>query len=324
VTVPEREDVVASDPVPIGSLGGRVERWARLDRARRCPVPPPGALVTASVAALVGSLLVDAALVGLWTGLVPATNGYVHFRPADYATLTAVGVLVACGAWPVTCRISTEPRRLFLRLAVTVTAVLWIPDIVLIVRHQPVRDVAALMVLHVAVAAVTYNALVRLAPPPAVPVGDAPAADPGADPLTGADADVAFLGSRATLLAVAVGVTFALGVGALAAVPTGRPTGWWPEQGRFVYLAHAGLGLPLALGAAWYLVRARDSTRLIRMSARIGAAGVAVAGAGGLLAVVHPLRLVGVALMLVGPLVAAFGYLVPTFDRLTEEPPGEG
>jgi hypothetical protein len=40
--------------------------------------------------------------------------------------------------------------------------------------------------------------------------------------------------------------------------------------------------------------------------------------------VAHPLRLAGAALMLVGPLVAAFGYLVPTFDRLTEAPPTKG
>jgi hypothetical protein len=188
-----------------------------------------------------------------------------------------------------------------------------------VVRHQPVRDVVVLMVLHVAVAAVTYNALVRLAPPSTGAGGAAPA-----EPVVDADADAAFLGSRATLLAVAVGVTFALGVAALVVIPTGRPTGWWPEQGRIVYLAHAGLGLPLGLGAAWYLVRARDSTRLVRLSAWVGAAGVAVAGAGGLLAVAHPLRLAGAALMLVGPLVAAFGYLVPTFDRLTEAPPPEG
>jgi hypothetical protein len=303
----------------MGKLGEQVERWARLDRARRQPLPRPLAMVTASVVALAGSLLVDAALVGLWTGLVPATKSYAHFRLADYATLTVIGVLVACGAWPVTCRICTEPRWLFLRLAILATAVLWIPDVVLIVRHQPVRDVVVLMVLHVAVAAVTYNALVRLAPPSNVSGGAAPA-----EPVDDADADAAFLGSRATLLAVAVGVTFALGVVALVVIPTGRPTGWWPEQGRIVYLVHAGLGLPLGLGAAWYLVRARDSTRLVRLSARVGAAGVAVAGAGGLLTVAHPLRLAGAALMLVGPLVAAFGYLVPTFDRLTEAPPGEG
>lgn len=281
-------------------------------------------MVTASVVALVGSLVVDAALVGLWTGLVPASASYPHFRFADYATLTVIGVLVACLAWPATCRISTEPRRLFLRLAATVTAVLWIPDIVLMVRHQPVRDVLVLMALHVAVAVVTYNALVRLAPASTFAVVDASAVEADAEPMVGADADATFLGSRATLLAVAVGVTFALGVATLVVVPMGRPTGWWPATGRIVYLAHAGLGLPLALGAAWYLVRARDSTRLVWLSARVGAAGVAVAGAGGLLAVAHPLRLLGAALMLVGPPVAAFGYLVPTFDRLTDAPPTEG
>ena len=168
--------------MPIGDLGGRLERWARIDRARRQPLPRPVPMVTASVVALGGALLVDAVLVGLWTGLVPGTTNYPHFRWADYAPLTVIGVLVACLAWPVTCRISAEPRRLFLRLAVAVTLVLWIPDIVLMVRRQPARDVLVLMVLHVAVAVVTYNALVRLAPPSSAAAVDASATDADATP----------------------------------------------------------------------------------------------------------------------------------------------
>jgi hypothetical protein len=59
------------------------------------------------------------------------------------------------------------------------------------------------------------------------------------------------------------------------------------------------------------------------LSGWIGATGVAVAGLGGLLTVVHPLRLVGVGLMLAGPVTAGFGYLIPWFDQLSEDATGQ-
>jgi hypothetical protein len=123
------------------------------------------------------------------------------------------------------------------------------------------------------------------------------------------------------LLAGLVAVEFALGIATLVSVPTGRASGWWPGQGRPVYLAHALVGLPLALLAVLFLVRARESTRLHRLSGWIGATGVALAGLGGLLTVFHPLRLVGVGLMLAGPASAGFGYLIPWFDRLSDDDP---
>ncbi len=127
------------------------------------------------------------------------------------------------------------------------------------------------------------------------------------------------IGRKAGLLALLVALEFALGVATLVVVPNGRPTGWWPEQGRALYLVHALVGIPLALLSASYLVQVHRSSRLLRLSGWLGSAGVASAGVGGLLAVTHPLRLVGVALMLLGPLVAGFGYLIPTLDRLTDD-----
>ncbi len=273
-------------------------------------MPRPGALAAATLVAVGGSLAVNWLLVTWWTTTEPAARGYGHFRFADYATLTVVGVLAAGAAWPAVCRISPRPRRPFLRLAVVVTVVLWVPDAYLLARHQPARDVAVLMVLHVAVAVVTYQALVGLAPPRRLdrPVGGGVRHEAGEERLY-----------RWSLwLALLVGVEFALGLATLVLVPTGRPTGWWPEQGTAVYLAHAVVGLPLAVLAANLLVRARRSTRLLRLSGWIGGVGVVLAGLGGILTVAHPLRLVGVALMLVGPVVAAFGYLIPVFDRLSE------
>ena len=60
-------------------------------------------------------------------------------------------------------RISSAPRWLFFRLAVLVTLVLWLPDLYLLDLGQPGRAVAVLMVMHLAIASVTYNCLVHIA-----------------------------------------------------------------------------------------------------------------------------------------------------------------
>ncbi len=291
-----------------------VRATARLhvDWSRRHPHPAPAAVAAAALVAAAGSLAADWLLVALWTRVEPTAHGYAHFRRSDYATLTVIGVLAACAAWPAVCRISPTPRWLFLRLAVLVTVVTWLPDVYLLAHGQPPRDVGVLMILHLAVAVVTYQAVVRLAPPR--PAGSRRAGDGGAA-----------VHRRALLLAVLVGAEFALGVATLVVVPTGRPTGWWPEEGTVVYLAHALVGLPLVILATLFLVGVRHSSGLHRVSGWVGAVGVGLAGAGGLLAVTHPLRLVGAGLMLVGPAAAGFGYLIPTLDRLSgEDPTGDG
>lgn len=271
-------------------------------------------LAVAVSVAVVGSLAADRLLIALWTGVVPTSRGYGHFRLADYATLTVVGVLAAGAAWPVVCRICPTPRWLFLRLAGLVVVVLWLPDLVLLVGGQPVTDVAVLMVLHGVVAVITYHSLVRLAPPRHGAEDEPPLPAPPGDPWA----------RRSMALAVLVGVEFGLGVATLVLVPIGRPTGWWPEQGTVVYGAHAVVGLPLTVLAVHFLRQTRRSPRLLRLSGWIGGVGVAVAGAGGVLAVSHPFRLAGMALMLAGPAAAAFGYLLPTFDRLSDGPVPEG
>ncbi len=119
----------------------------------------------AALIAVVGSLAVDAALVAIGTALAPATKGYVHFRFSDYGKLTIVGVLMACLAWPVVTWITSEPRWLFLRLAMIVTFVLWAPDLWILLKGEPVKAVLVLMAMHVAIAVVTYVALVHVSPP---------------------------------------------------------------------------------------------------------------------------------------------------------------
>jgi hypothetical protein len=120
-------------------------------------------VVVATVLAVAGSLLADAALVAIGTSLFPATKGYVHFQFHDYAKLTIVGVIVACVAWPMVTRVSSAPRWIFLRLAVLVTLVLFLPDLWILAKGQPPRAVAVLVVMHLAIAVVTYNLLVHVA-----------------------------------------------------------------------------------------------------------------------------------------------------------------
>jgi hypothetical protein len=126
--------------------------------------PSAARVAVASVLSVAGSLAADAVLVVIGTAIFPSTEGYVHFQFSDYAKLTVIGVVIACLAWPVVTRITSEPRWLFFRMAIAVTLVLWLPDLYILVKGQPPRAVAVLIVMHLAIAVVTYNCLVRIAP----------------------------------------------------------------------------------------------------------------------------------------------------------------
>jgi hypothetical protein len=141
----------------------RALRLFRVDFAPDPRQPSSFRVVIATAAAIAGSLGVDALLVLLGQSVFPSTRGYAHFQFSDYAKLTVIGVVIACVAWPIVTRISSEPRWLFLRMAVAVTLVLWIPDVYILTLGQPSRAVAVLFVMHLAIALVTYNCLVRIA-----------------------------------------------------------------------------------------------------------------------------------------------------------------
>lgn len=121
-------------------------------------------LILATAAAIAGSLGADAILAAIGQAVFPSTRGYVHFQFLDYAKLTVIGVIAACVAWPVMTRISSAPRWIFFRLAILVTLVLWLPDVYILYLGQPADAIAFLIVMHLAIALITYNLLVRLAP----------------------------------------------------------------------------------------------------------------------------------------------------------------
>jgi hypothetical protein len=136
---------------------------ARVDFKPSHQQPAGARVIAALVVSVIGSLAADALLVAIGTAVFPSTKGYGHFQFSDYAKLTIIGVVIACLAWPIVTRISSAPRWLFSRLAIAVTLVLWLPDLYILYRGAPGRAVAVLMVMHLAIALVTYNCLVRIA-----------------------------------------------------------------------------------------------------------------------------------------------------------------
>jgi hypothetical protein len=142
----------------------RALAWARIDFSPPHRPPEWWRVLLATVLSIALSLAADAALVAIGTRVFPSTKGYGHFQFHDYAKLTVIGVLIACAAWPVVARLSSAPRWLFFRLAILVTLFLWLPDIYIWHQGQQAKAVLVLMAMHLAIALVTYNLLVHLAP----------------------------------------------------------------------------------------------------------------------------------------------------------------
>ena len=82
----------------------------RIDFRPQHGQPSASRVLLATVASVAGSLAADALLVVIGQAVFPATRGYVHFQFSDYAKLTVIGVIIACVAWPVVTRISSDPR----------------------------------------------------------------------------------------------------------------------------------------------------------------------------------------------------------------------
>ncbi|HXY27113.1 MAG TPA: DUF6069 family protein [Acidimicrobiales bacterium] len=138
--------------------------WAHIDFSPPHRQPEWWRLALATVLSVVLCLAADAALVAVGTTVFPSTKGFVHFQFADYAKLTVIGVLVACAAWPIVTRMCAKPRWLFFRLAVAVTVVLLLPDAYIWLKGEPAQAVFVLVWMHLAIALITYNLLVHVAP----------------------------------------------------------------------------------------------------------------------------------------------------------------
>jgi hypothetical protein len=157
--VPTQEKLLSSAPPGLR----RTLAFFRIDLRPEHRQPSMLLVALATVASIALSLAADAILVAIGTAVFPTTKGYSHFQFADYSKLTIIGVVIACVAWPIVTRISSAPRWLFFRIAVLVTVVLLLPDLWILAKGQPVRAVIVLMLMHLAIALVTYNLLVHIA-----------------------------------------------------------------------------------------------------------------------------------------------------------------
>ena len=149
---------------PTSTAFEEVMSRVRVDFAPKHRQPSSLMVVVAAVASIVGSLAADAALVAIGTAVFPSTKGYVHFQFSDYAKLTVIGVVIAAAGWPIITRISSAPRWLYFTLAILVTIVLLAPDAWIYLNGAPAKAVAVLVTMHLAIAVVTYNCMVRIAP----------------------------------------------------------------------------------------------------------------------------------------------------------------
>ncbi|GHG48183.1 hypothetical protein GCM10012320_15280 [Sinomonas cellulolyticus] len=135
-----------------------------LDFPRGRNQPAPVRWVVASAVAVVGSVLACAALAAAGVAWFPETAGYEHFGFVDYTKLTVIGVGLACLAWPAVTWLSSRAWKPFLWLAILVTIVGLAPDAWILYKGQPANAIGVLVLMHFAVALITYPALVLIAP----------------------------------------------------------------------------------------------------------------------------------------------------------------
>ncbi len=298
------------------------------------PSTPRVAVVTAvSILVSVGA---NALLVKLAVVAAPSLRDYSHFRLGDYGLLTLVGVAAAGAAWWLVGRTVATPRPFFLRLAVVVMLLLWTPDLWLLIRHEPPGGVLTLAAMHLAIAFITYNLLVRAAPvhfrrePGLLGTFSEEQSSPeGTDhafAVTIGDPEGPILSRHLwQILMLAVVAEFLIGVVGVVYVPYSRPNGWIAHQGTALYTGHAVFGAVLAIGSVAALIavwRRQSADRLERIAAVTGLVGVIIGAVGGVLCYEKSLRLLGMAVMFVGVSIAFFGYVIPLIGGKPSAPKG--
>ena len=157
-------ETMADERVTAPSPSRGILGYFRVDRPLGRNQPNPIRFIAALVAAVVLSIVACWALAALGVALDPSTASYEHFQFGDYAKLTIIGVAIAGIAWPIVCLLSTDARRIYFWAAVIVTVVSFAPDAWIIRGGQPVGAVIILMIMHVALAVITYPVMVYGAP----------------------------------------------------------------------------------------------------------------------------------------------------------------
>jgi hypothetical protein len=126
-----------------------------------------GALALAAAATSVGSGIANT-VIALLARAAGASNDYRPLWPSVYLPLTVLGVLAGAIGWQVVRRKAGDPAAVLRWLVPTVVALSLIPDIATgLVHSEPGISwgaVAALMLMHLAVAAVAVPVYRRTLP----------------------------------------------------------------------------------------------------------------------------------------------------------------
>ncbi|MFF8969103.1 DUF6069 family protein [Streptomyces sp. NPDC014995] len=125
---------------------------------RRGPLVVVGGVIAAiMVASLADAVL---ALLALAAG---APDDFQPLEPGSYVFLTAVGVIAGAVGWAVVRKVSKDPEALVRWLVPAVVVVSFVPDFLLF-GDGGATGVAALLLMHVVVAAVAVFAYRKVMP----------------------------------------------------------------------------------------------------------------------------------------------------------------
>jgi hypothetical protein len=135
-------------------------------------LPARVALPAALVASVVASLIIELII----AAIAHSAGAYSDFQPLTFSGLlppTVVGLLIAVVVWELVRRRAGDPVAVMRRLVPIVVVLSWLPDVLLGATHRAgashVADttwgeVAALMVMHLFVAAIGIGLFSQLLP----------------------------------------------------------------------------------------------------------------------------------------------------------------
>ena len=147
------------------SIAQRASRFTRTGPAPHTVPPAHRRVAAAGLAAAAVSLAADVVLVAVGRAVFTVPASFGKFAFGTYATLTVLGVAGGTAAWWAVTRLSSKPKWLLTRLAALITALFLIPDFLLLgTPGNPTGPVVVLMLMHLAIAAITYLALITIAP----------------------------------------------------------------------------------------------------------------------------------------------------------------
>jgi hypothetical protein len=124
-------------------------------------------IVLATAIALVLAIPLDLAIEAFARQAFAVSPDFEPFQ-GTVAPYSTGGVLLAGVAFAVLRRFVRDGDRVYVRLAIVALVLSWIPDVALLVIHDPgatVPAVASLMVMHAVTAALVVTLLVRIGRP---------------------------------------------------------------------------------------------------------------------------------------------------------------